>query len=124
MSILLSRVGSEVTSPSIINRLFKNENDEIVIKNYQEMMRHLDTFESTLFKEWSSGVSKKISSHMGKALLIRNKNQLLEMNFKHALVMILLEIRYMKRMGLANIPDKALHFSDLEEAIWVRSTEK
>ncbi|XP_055624142.1 dynein beta chain, ciliary-like isoform X3 [Toxorhynchites rutilus septentrionalis] len=116
---LRDRISKPINDLSMVEYpLFKNENDEIVMKNYHEMMKYLDTFEATLFKEWSSGVSKKISTHMGKALLIRNDKQLLEMNFNQTLVMILLEIRYMKRMGLSNIPDKALNFSDLEEALW------
>ncbi|KAL1403957.1 hypothetical protein pipiens_005505 [Culex pipiens pipiens] len=98
--------------------LFQGEDDDFVMKNFQEMMRHLDTFESKLFKEWSSGVPKKISTHMNKALLVRKDDQLLEMNFNHVLVMLLLEISYMKRMGLANIPEKAKEFSALEEALW------
>ncbi|XP_038108194.1 dynein beta chain, ciliary isoform X2 [Culex quinquefasciatus] len=98
--------------------LFQGEDDDFVMKNFQEMMRHLDTFENKLFKEWSSGVPKKISTHMNKALLVRKDDQLLEMNFNHVLVMLLLEISYMKRMGLANIPEKAKEFSALEEALW------
>lgn len=95
------------------------------MKNYNEMMKLLEQFESKVFKEWTAGVSKKIETHMKKALLIRKADRLLEMNFNHVLVMILLEIRYMKRMGLANIPQKALDFSDLEEDLWVtrRRTE-
>ncbi|EDS32929.1 dynein heavy chain [Culex quinquefasciatus] len=98
--------------------LFQGEDDDFVMKNFQEMMRHLDTFENKLFKEWSSGVPKKISTHMNKALLVRKDDQLLEMNFNYVLVMLLLEISYMKRMGLANIPEKAKEFSALEEALW------
>lgn len=90
------------------------------MNNYKEMMKLLEAFEVKLFKEWSSGVSKKITTHMNKALLVRKDNQLLEMNFNHVLVMILLEIRYMKRMGLSNIPEKAVQFSELEENLWVQ----
>ncbi|XP_058455827.1 dynein beta chain, ciliary-like isoform X2 [Malaya genurostris] len=100
--------------------LFKEEDDEFVMKNYREMMQHLEAFEGKLFRQWSSTVAQTIVTHMGKALLIRNEDKggLLEMNFNQALVMILLEIRYMKRMGLLNIPEKALNFSDLEEVLW------
>ncbi|XP_055614548.1 dynein beta chain, ciliary, partial [Uranotaenia lowii] len=99
--------------------LFKEENDEFVLNNYQEMMKQLDALEARIFKQWAADVAKHISTHMSKALLVRKPiNRLLEMNFNQALVLILMEISYMKKMELPNIPDKALQFSALEEDLW------
>lgn len=80
-----------------------------VLEKYNQMIEILETEGRELFAKWASTVDDQIIKSLMKMQLTRNETtMLLNNNFDPELEAILREVKYMKIIGIPNIPQLAL----------------
>ncbi|XP_058061407.1 LOW QUALITY PROTEIN: dynein beta chain, ciliary-like [Anopheles bellator] len=116
---LRDRVHKPITELAMIELpIFEHEKGRRVLHHAERTKERLAEFEQNLFTSWVADVTNHIEHFMSKSLLNRTQPRLLEMNFNQVLVTIMTEVRYLKCMGVMDIPEAALHYYAAGEALW------
>ncbi|XP_071446269.1 dynein beta chain, ciliary-like [Hetaerina americana] len=88
---------------------------QYVISKYNEMLAHIEKFESDEFEEWCLKVPSHCKRNLENPLFEVKLNLELELNFHPQLEAVLREVHYMNWMEITGIPQEALDlYSRLE----------
>lgn len=87
-----------------------------LLQRYEELMKKLGLFETTIFNTWVDRVPDIIENNLKKSLIQRDDaTKLLILNFSPELFSILREVHYLRLMSKEGIPETALEFSEKSE---------
>ncbi|CAL8284422.1 unnamed protein product [Lota lota] len=80
---------------------------KLVFQKYDEMTQLLHQYQVVVYSEWTSRVDKDCQFNLKQPLVLRNKGNILSVNFSSQLVEVLREVKYLRIQGRKNIPPSA-----------------
>lgn len=97
------------------HKIVKSEEALYTMKKRDQMLSLIDHQENFLLSQWNSKIPSQIAAHLGK-LQLKRDDHLLVLNYHPELEAIMKELRYLKMLGIENIPEEA-------QALFTRNDE-
>jgi dynein heavy chain, axonemal len=106
--------------PSIeFKDVFESQDGKYYKDQFKEMCNLLTALETEIFLQWKEKAPDEINSSMKKCILKSIENGQIDINFDAALDAALKEVKLLKAMNQAGIPDVALELFEISKELWV-----
>lgn len=97
--------------------IVKSEDALYTIKKCDQMLSIVEQEEKRLLSSWFAKIPSQIAGHLAKMQLTRDDHLLL-LNFHPELEAIMKELRYMKMLGIENVPEEAQKFFNRNDELY------
>ncbi|XP_031327312.1 dynein beta chain, ciliary-like [Photinus pyralis] len=100
------------------NKLVESPDALEAFSKWEEMQHILDAEEARVLSLWSQSIPSQITASLSKMQLFKSGEQI-SVNFDKELEAILREVKYMKLLGIENIPEVALALYERNEELFI-----
>ncbi|CAH1116455.1 unnamed protein product [Phaedon cochleariae] len=119
ISKLRQRISQPIEDFKLLEDGIVNTEDALqVFKNADQLMNLLDNKQKMIFEDWCKYVPHQIEESMSKFQIIKLPSKLISVNFDKELQAILREVKYMRLMEIADVPEEARKLFADSENLW------